>query len=204
MLRLRRLGLEPRGYFLLVGRLVPDNCAHHLVEAFRGLQTDKLCVVVGHAPYVEGYIARLKRSGADVIFPGYVFGDGYRELLHNAYAFVLCSEVGGTHPVLIEAMAAGNCVVVNDTPANLEVIGEAGIPYDGRRGAEGLQEVLQRLLDDEVRVARLRTLAQERARHRYRWDTVTDRYESLFETLTGRSGRDERGAVLVASERADS
>src|SRR5439155_216644 len=30
---LRRFGLEPGRYVLFVGRLVPENCAHHLVEA---------------------------------------------------------------------------------------------------------------------------------------------------------------------------
>src|SRR2546428_825670 len=30
---LARFGLAPRRYVLFVGRLVPENCAHHLVEA---------------------------------------------------------------------------------------------------------------------------------------------------------------------------
>ena len=201
---LRRLNLKPREYVLLVGRLVPENCAHHLVEAYQGLNTDKQCVVVGDAPYVKSYIDGLKCRGSNVIFPGYVFGEGYRELLHNAYAFVLCSEVGGTHPVLIEAMASGNCVVVNDTPANLEVIGDAGVPYDGRRGATGLREVLESLLEDEERVARLRERARERAEDRYSWDAVTDRYEQLFFALTGRTADAEQGRVLVASKTVDS
>ena len=37
---LARHGLEPGRYVLFVGRLVPENCAHHLVEAFDGLATD--------------------------------------------------------------------------------------------------------------------------------------------------------------------
>jgi len=201
---LRRFELEPRGYLLLVGRLVPENCAHHLVEAYARLRTNKRCVIVGDAPYARAYIDRLKRSGPDVIFTGYLFGEGYRELLHNAYAFVLCSEVGGTHPVLVEAMAAGNCVVVNDTPANLEVIGDAGIPYEGERGAAGLAQVLGSLLEDEARVARFQRLAHERASRLYSWGSVTDRYERLFSRLTGRSVRSEREALLAASKTADS
>ena len=60
---LQRLGLSPRGYILFVGRLVPENNAHVLVEAFRGLQTDLRLVVVGDAPYAEEYQASCSRPG---------------------------------------------------------------------------------------------------------------------------------------------
>lgn len=180
-----RLGLEPRGYFLLVGRLVPENCAEHLVEAYERLQTNLRCVVVGDAPYAASYIKKLKRDGPNVVFPGYVFGDGYRELMHNAYAVVLCSEVGGTHPVLVEAMAAGNCVIVNDTPANLEVIADSGLRYDGKSGAASLQQVLEEALAYPDLVAQCRELARARAEGAYNWDAVTDRYEELCTRLLG-------------------
>ncbi|MEM2514483.1 MAG: DUF1972 domain-containing protein, partial [Candidatus Bathyarchaeia archaeon] len=98
---LARFGLEPKKYILFVGRLVPENCVHHLIEAFRGLDTDLKCVIVGDAPYAEKYIASLKaRAHGDsrIVFTGYVFGQGYYELGSNAYIFVETSGVGGTHP----------------------------------------------------------------------------------------------------------
>lgn len=184
---LQRFGLEPRRYVLFVGRLVPENCVHHLVQAFAGLDTDFKCVIVGDAPYAQEYIASLKRNaGPNVIFTGYLFGTGYRELASNAYLFVETSEVGGTHPALLEAMAFGNCVVVNGTPENLETIGEAGFAYDGERGAEALREVLRRLLDDEETVRAYRERAAARVREHYSWERVTDAYEALcYEVLAG-------------------
>lgn len=196
---LTALGLTSRGYLLLVGRLVPENCIHHLVDAFAQLDTDLKCVIVGDAPYQKAYIADLKRRGPDVIFTGYVFGDGYRELMHNAYAVVLCTEVGGTHPVLVEAMAAGNCVVVNNTPANLEVVGSAGLSYPGERGARGLLPVLQSLVTDEARVQCYRELAGAHARAHYSWEAVTDQYERLFERLIGSTVALERTRVSIDS-----
>lgn len=181
---LERLGIQSQKYLLLVGRLVPENCIHHLVDAFADLETDLQCVIVGDAPYQKDYIADLKRRGPGVIFTGYQFGDSYRELMQHAYAVVLCTEVGGTHPVLVEAMAAGNCVVVNDTPANLEVIGDAGIAYPGARGAAGLLPVLDALVKDEPRVERFRGLARARVQSEYSWNTVTSQYERLFNLLT--------------------
>ena len=94
--------------------------------------------------------------------------------------------------MLVEAMAAGNCVVVNDTPANLEVVGEAGLSYSGERGAEALGEALRKIQSDRSEVERYRVLAVKRARSQYCWDSVTDEYERLFGRL---SSRPRPGAV---------
>ncbi|HEM61528.1 MAG TPA: glycosyltransferase, partial [Chloroflexi bacterium] len=183
---LERYGLKKGEYVLFVGRLVPENCPHHLVEAFQALSTDPgfKCVIVGDAPYAERYIASLKDvDNPNIIFTGYLFGQGYRELASNAALFVETSEVGGTHPALLEAMALGNCVVVNDTAENLETIGDAGFSYQGRRGSESLREVLERLLRSPELVEQYRQKARNRVRKFYSWDKITDDYEQLFVTL---------------------
>jgi glycosyltransferase involved in cell wall biosynthesis len=182
---LAQYDLEPRKYILFVGRLVPENCVHHLVEAFRGIDTDLKCVVVGDAPYAEEYKASLKKLAGDderIIFAGYIFGKGYQELGSNAYIFVESSGVGGTHPALVEAMAFGNCVVVNNTPENLETIGtdNAGLAYDGQVGASSLKAVLERLIDNPNTVASYCKKSYNYAKVHYSWDSVTDEYERLF------------------------
>jgi glycosyltransferase involved in cell wall biosynthesis len=108
-----------------------------------------------------------------------VFGRRYWELQRHAYLFCAPTGVGGTHPVILEAMAAGNCVLVNDHPPNAETVGDAGIYFSGQAGADSLAQQLECLLGDEPLVARYR----ERARHRaqqYSWDAVTDEYERLL------------------------
>ena len=92
-------------------------------------------VVVGGAPYASDYILRVKRAADPrVIFPGYVFGRGYWELQRNAYLFCAPTEVGGTHPVILEALVAGNCVLVNDYEPNAETVVDAGVYFSGRQG----------------------------------------------------------------------
>lgn len=180
---LKRFGVEPRKYILFVGRLVPENCAHHLVQAFLGLETDLKCVIVGDAPYAETYIASLKQMAEGdprIIFTGYVFGQGYQELGSHAHIFVETSGVGGTHPALVEAMAFGTCVITHNTLENLETIGKAGLAYDGKQGAESLRPLLQQLLIDSACVDKYAQLAQDRARTHYSWEAVTDAYERLF------------------------
>lgn len=183
---LKHYDLEPGRYVLFVGRLVPENCAHHLVESFCGLDTDLKCVIVGDAAYAQDYIHSLKAMAQDdprVVFTGYVFGKGYHELGSNAHIFVETSGVGGTHPALTEAMAFGNCIVVHNTPENLETIGDAGFAYDGIEGASSLRQVLERLIADPKLVQEYRQHARHRAETTYTWEAVTDDYERLFHKL---------------------
>jgi glycosyltransferase involved in cell wall biosynthesis len=183
---LARFGLKPSRYVLFVGRLVPENYAHHLIDAFKKLDTDFNCVIVGDSSYSEDYIESIKESAKKdprVIFTGYVFGSGYQELGSNAYLFVETSGVGGTHPALVEAMAFGNCVIAHDTAENLETIGEAGFAYDGKAGSESLRAILVKLLAEPELVHEYKQRAKIRAQDQYSWETVSNAYENLFYQL---------------------
>jgi glycosyltransferase involved in cell wall biosynthesis len=179
---LDRLQMKPREYFLYVSRLEPENNAHIVIEAFEKVAAQKTLLIVGDAPYAQKYIEGLKATrDLRIRFPGAVYGTGYRELQSHAYAYIQATEVGGTHPALIEAMGAGNCVIAKDTPENREVLGEAGLFFDD---VDSLRSRLESTLSDEALVGQLRTSAQARAKARYSWDTVTDAYEQLFKDLT--------------------
>ncbi|MCA1598773.1 MAG: glycosyltransferase, partial [Chloroflexi bacterium] len=174
-------------YILFVGRLVPENGIHVLIAAHAALPTPPPLVIVGDAPYADDYVTSLRAyEGPGVIFTGYLFGEGYRQLLHNAYMFVLPDEVGGTHPALIEAMAAGNCIVVNNHEPNVEAIGDAGLSYDGRLGAPDLARVMGQALADPALAAALGERAKSRALALYSWRSVTDAYERLCDEVTAR------------------
>ncbi|HEV2239228.1 MAG TPA: DUF1972 domain-containing protein [Ktedonobacterales bacterium] len=184
---LAQFGLTPDGYILWVGRLVPENNAHEVVQAYQRLGGPatglKLCIV-GDAPYSTDYVTDLKRqAGPGVVFTGYQFGAAYHELGSNARVFAFASGVGGTHPALLEAMAFGNCVIVNDMAANLETVGTAAIPYHGPGGAADLASVLGRVLKNPAEIADYKRRAADRAATVYSWDAVTDQYEALFAAL---------------------
>jgi glycosyltransferase involved in cell wall biosynthesis len=186
---LARFGLTPGRYVLFVGRLVAENCVHHLVDAFPRVRTDFKCVVVGGSSYADEYIQLLNAKAANdprILLTGYLFGEAYQELGSNAGLFVETSGVGGTHPALVEAMAFDRCVVVNDTPENLETIAGTGRSYAGSRGADALVPVLQDLLDHPDVVAEQGAAAGRRARQHYTWTAVTDAYEQLFRQLCER------------------
>src|ERR687895_2751648 len=176
----RRWGVEPNRYVLYVSRLEPENNAHLVIEAFKRVRTPHKLLVVGDAPYAEEYINHLRalaRRDRRIIFTGFVFGDAYRALQQNAYCYVHATEVGGTHPALLEAMGYGNCVLTLETPENVEAIGDAGIPYTDETD---LAEKLQRVLRDGSLVHAYRNRAQTRVQQKYDWEYVVDRYEELF------------------------
>jgi len=181
---LQRFDLAQRGYVLFVGRLVPENNVHHLIRDFEQSNTDKKLVIVGDDPWEKTYVQSLKATrDPRVVFTGGVYGEGYAQLQQNAYLFVLPDEVGGTHPALVEAMGFGNCVLVNDTPSNLEVVADAGFGYRGRDLDRDLHAQLQRLLDDPCLVSEYRARALDRAQKHYRWDDVVQQHAALYEDI---------------------
>jgi glycosyltransferase involved in cell wall biosynthesis len=186
-----RLGVEPGRFVLFVGRLVPENNAHLLVEAHRRAGTGWPLVVVGDAPYADDYRARLRAlAGPDVHMPGYVFGDGYAELVHRAGVMCVPTEVGGTHPVIVEAMAAGAALVVSDHAPNVEVVGETAATFPLSGGPQALAEVLAALVADPGRRRALGRAAADRAARRFSWSTCAERYLGLAAAAVERaSGR---------------
>jgi glycosyltransferase involved in cell wall biosynthesis len=177
---LDRLGLLPEGYVLYVSRLEPENNADAVVRAYRDVPGEIPLVVVGDAPYASGYIARVKAlADPRVKFPGAIYGEGYRQLLSSAGVYVHATEVGGTHPALVEALGYGRLVVYNATPENEEVAGGAALTFDVHR-PETLTRLLAQVLDDPGSWSVWKERARERTRTRYRWDDVADRYEAVL------------------------
>jgi glycosyltransferase involved in cell wall biosynthesis len=180
---LASVGLEPGGYVLYVSRLEPENNAHVVIDGYASVRTDLPLAIVGDAPYASEYIAKLKATtDRRVMFLGGIYGDGYNVLRSNAAAYVQATEVGGTHPALVEAMGAGSAIVANDVPEHRETLGDAGVYYSGSRE---LARQLQAILEDPALAEDLRRRARDRASALYSWDHVTDEYEAWLVGLLG-------------------
>ena len=180
---LLQLGLDRKKYFLYVSRMEPENNALLVREAFERVPTDLKLALVGDAPYAVDYIAQVRNTrDSRIVIPGAIYGQGYRELGSHCFAYIHATEVGGTHPALIEAMGRGALTLYLDTPENAEVAGGAGLPFT----QDNLSEVLERVLaSSEEERESWRARAVERVRSRYSWDAVTDAYEKLLKGLAG-------------------
>ncbi len=180
---LARVGLEPGRYVLYVSRLEPENNAHVVIDAYARVTSDLPLAIVGDAPYASEYIAGLHATADPrVRFLGAIYGDGYRVLGSHATAYVQATEVGGTHPALVEAMGFGNVILANDVPEHRETLGDAGRYY---RGSEALARALQGILDDPDAAGELGRRAHQRAAAIYGWDAIADAYETWLTGLVG-------------------
>jgi len=156
----------------------PENNGLLVREAFEKVETSMKLALIGDAPYAAEYIARVRDTrDPRIIMPGAIYGQGYRELGSHCFAYIHATEVGGTHPALIEAMGRGALTLYLDTPENAEVAGGAGIAFH----RENLSDALRRALAmNENECDEWRARAMERVRSRYSWDAVTDAYEKLL------------------------
>lgn len=176
---LERLGLEKHRYFLYVSRLEPENHALQVRQAFGRVPTDLRLALVGDAPYASDYIEEVRDTmDPRVILPGAIYGQGYKELGTWCFAYIHATEVGGTHPALIEAMGRGALVIYRNVAENVEVCGNAGLPFED--DTDLIAAIRTTLAMSETERNEYRRRARQRVLERYCWDAVTTQYEQLF------------------------
>ena len=184
---LDKLGLRPQEYLLYVSRFEPENNALLVVREFERSATNRTLVMVGDAPYAEAYIKRVRATrDARIVFPGAIYGTAYAELQSHCLGYIHATEVGGTHPALIEALGRRCAVLYLDTPENREAAGTAGLPFTA--GAGSLRARVDELCDVSAEtLGELRANAGREAAARYDWEAVTDEYERLLHQLADRA-----------------
>ncbi len=180
---LDELGLKPNEYLLYVSRFEPENNPDRVAESYSRVCGHRRLVMVGGAPYADELQRRLQqRADERVLIPGPIYGDGYRQLLFNCRIYIHATEVGGTHPALVEAMGAGRPVLYYDTPENREVAGTAGRSFSFS-GARSLERLLDEITEDDGTLAELGSRSRRRVEDRFLWSDVADAYEKVLRNL---------------------
>jgi glycosyltransferase involved in cell wall biosynthesis len=171
--------LTPDRYALYVSRWETENNPLLVAEAHRSAGVRLPLVMLGQATY-DDELDRNVRAVASpyAVLPGPIFGDGYRGLQSNARCYIHATEVGGTHPALIEALGAGNLCLVLDTPENREVAGQVGWFFADAAELAALLRRVERLPPAELDEVREHSRAFAAAR--YSWPVVCDRYLDLL------------------------
>jgi glycosyltransferase involved in cell wall biosynthesis len=188
---LRRWGLTKGDYYLVAGRLVPDNNGDTIIAEFLKTRSTRRLVIVGDVPYRDRYARTLKAvRDPRLLFTGYVHRPGeLTELYQNCFAYLHGHEFGGTNPSLLAALGCGCAVCALDTAFNREVLA------DGRYGlffTKSAGDLRARVEDMEIRprrLAPLRNRSRSRIRGSYTWDKVVGQYRDLFEKTLGRRTR---------------
>lgn len=188
-----KYGLERDGYFLFLGRIVPEKGLHYLIEAFAGLETDKRLVIAGGSSQAMNYMEQIHRMAAKddrILMTDFVQGQMLEELYANAYAFVLPSDVEGMAMTLLEAMSYGDCCLVSDIRENTEVVEDKALIFK-KGDVKDLRSRLAWMLANPGEVCRMGEESADFICGKYDWDDVTERTLAVYKKAAGR--KKERG-----------
>jgi glycosyltransferase involved in cell wall biosynthesis len=192
--RIAELGLTTHEYHLIVARFEPENHVDLAVDGYLRSAAGWPLIVVGAAPYADGYTAKIKKlAAADrrVRLLGSVWDQRLLDQLYgNALTYIHGHSVGGTNPSLLRAMGAGTATAAFDVDFNREVLGGFGRYFTRPEELAVLCDEAE--ADPEAAVRRGR--AQVASLNRYEWAGVADKYEKLALRLSGSRGRGRSSA----------
>ncbi len=178
-------GLEKNEYYLIVGRLIPDNNADFIVKEFIKSGTQKKLVVVGDVPYKDEYAMRVKQAkDPRVVFTGYVTDqEVLAELYHNCYAYFHGHEFGGTNPTMLKALAYGCAIIAIDTPFTREMLldGKHGLFFSKQE--DQLTELIGDIDSNVQLLTSFQVISRERIVNNYTWEKIANQYANLFEDM---------------------
>lgn len=124
-------GLKPFGYYLVVGRFVPENNYETMIREFMKSNTNRDFALVTNVN--KNFLEELEdkthfQSDPRIKFVGTVYDqDLLKKVRENAYAYFHGHEVGGTNPSLLEALASTRLNLLLDVGFNREVAEDSAL-----------------------------------------------------------------------------
>lgn len=184
-LPLQHWELSSRNYYLIVGRLIPDNNADLIIAGFLQSDTKKTLVVVGDAPFSDPWAQQVKNmQGPRVLFTGYVTDpDALASLYSHCYAYFHGHEFGGTNPAMLKALGYGCAILALNTPFNQEMLQNGKHGWYFEKNTEAITQVVEEAESNKEDLEELRKTARHGLTEKYSWDRVTDQYIAVFERL---------------------
>ena len=182
---INRWNIKQREYFLVIGRLIPDNNADLIINGFLKSNSKKKLVIVGDVPYKDAYASNLKNIKDErLIFTGYVKDqDLLAELYHNCYVYIHGHEFGGTNPTMIKAMAYGCAILALDTVFNHEMLQKGKFGLFFKKELLSVANQINYCEKEKLIIEKLRQESVNGITEKYDWDSVTKEYLEVFNSL---------------------
>lgn len=189
--KIKKWNLEKQDYFLIVGRMVPDNNADLLVKGFVASNSQRKLVVVGDVPYQDAYASQLKQIKDErLVFTGYVTDpEELKALFHNCYAYYHGHEFGGTNPSMLKALGYGCAILALNTVFNQEMLQEGKYGWYFEKNEEAVRALTEKAENEPDAMEILRKTSREGLTKKYNWDHVTDQYLEVFLGLKSKKQR---------------
>ena len=185
-------GLEPNGYYLAVGRFVPENNYETMIREFMASDTDRAFALVTGVD--EGFLDELEkrtgfRSDPRIRFVGTVYDQELlKKIRENAFAYLHGHEVGGTNPSLLEALASTRLSLLLDVGFNREVAEGAALYWTKEQGS--LARLIRRA-DSLTRrdINMYDEMSKIEILNRFLWRMIAQQYEKMFIRISLRCDR---------------
>lgn len=182
---IKKWNLQPNDYYLIVGRLIPDNNADLIIEGFINSDSKRKLVVVGDVPYADEYASKIKSiKDTRLVFTGYVTDqDELAELYHQAFGYFHGHEYGGTNPTMLKALAYGSAILALNTPFNHEMLsgGEFGRFFE--KNSISVTHLINGMEASQSEMEALKANSIKGITKKYTWEFVVEQYYKVFETL---------------------
>jgi len=182
---IKKWGLFPDDFYLVVGRLIPDNNADIIIREFINSSSNKKLVIVGDVPYKDKFANQLKSvKDPRLIFTGYVTNqDELAELYHNCFAYIHGHEFGGTNPTMLKALAYGCAVIALDTLFTREMCDNDKHAIYFTKKLGHLKSIIEEIEKDHSVINSLKAGSRNRIVENYTWEKITNQYINLFQKL---------------------
>jgi len=170
--------LTPENYYLIVGRMIPDNNADIIIEGFINSNSTKKLVIVGDVPYADAYADKIRSySDPRLVFTGYVRNpDILASLYKYCFAYLHGHEFGGTNPTLLKAMANGCAIAALDTVFSREVLQSDKFGFFFQKSPISVCEWLNWADQNALKLQLRRSEIHQGINEKYTWESVSNLY----------------------------
>ena len=177
---LEEKNLEPFGYYLVVGRFVPENNYETMIREFMASDSKRDFALVTGVD--DSFLSELEqkthfKSDSRIKFVGTVYDQELlKKIREQAYGYFHGHEVGGTNPSLLEALASTRLNLLLDVGFNREVAEDSALYWTKEPG--DLAKLISHTDDmtsDEI--AEMDKASTAVIRQRYSWEKIVSRSE---------------------------
>ena len=179
---LEKYNLKKKEFYLIVGRLIPDNNSKLILESFIESNSNKNLVIVGDVPYKDKYADNIKKyKSKKIIFTGYVRDNKeLSSLYNNSFCYIHGHEFGGTNPTMINALFLDCQIIALNTLFNREMLeNKKTLFFEKNKNSIINTFHLFETQQDEIYNKNKRYKFPKK----YEWDYIANSYIKIFDEL---------------------
>ena len=185
---LKKFSLLKKEYYLIVGRLIPDNNSKIIIEGFLKSNSNKSIVIVGDVPYNDDYANEIKLlKSKKVIFTGYINDQvDLTVLYNNCFGYIHGHEFGGTNPAMINALDLNCQILALDTVFNREMLQNKQSIFLSKN-QNSIMEKINKF--EKIYDILLEKNSNYKLSNKYDWNYIVKQYMDVFYGLTNYQDR---------------